>query len=235
MTWNLPNVITTSRLLLAPVFFFLLFQPDFSGRMAAFLVFVVAAVSDLWDGYLARRRGEITDYGKLVDPLADKLLLAAGLIPFYLLTPGDPVLGGLPLYDGIALWIVLVLLGREVVVTGLRMVAARRGQVIAARTAGKHKAFVQSIFVGAMALWMALRTGAVERGWGGGFWEGWVAFHGWFVTVTLTLALVLTIYSLILYLLSFSEEAAGPEGGAGRRGGGAPGAAPDAASDRDLG
>lgn len=203
MTWNLPNLITTGRILLAPALVYLLFHPTSGARIAAFVVFVVAAVSDLWDGWLARRRGEITDYGKLVDPLADKLLLAAALIPFYVLTRADPVLGGLPLYGHVSLWIVIVFLGRELIVTGLRTVAARRGEVVQARRAGKYKAFAQNLFIGGTILWMALRTAGAEGGWTGALWRAWQALNGWFVTVTLTGALVLTLVSLGLYLISF--------------------------------
>lgn len=203
MRWNLPNAITTVRILLAPVLVFLLYRPTMTGRLLAFTVFVVAAVSDLWDGWLARRRGEITDFGKLADPLADKLLLAAALIPLYLLSRSHPELAGLPLYGHVSLWIVLVLLGRELIVTVLRTMAARLGTVIQARRAGKYKAFTQNLFIGGMILWMALRTAAVERAWEGTLWDAWLGFHGWFVTVTLSAALFLTVLSLGLYLGSF--------------------------------
>lgn len=207
--WGPANFVTTGRLVLTPVLAFLLFQPGMGVRLVAFLVFLVAALSDLWDGYLARRRGEVSDYGKLVDPLADKLLLAAAIIPFYLITRGDPQMGGLPLYGHVSLWVVLVLLGREVLVTLVRTVVARQGTVVQARRAGKYKAFLQNVFIGATILWLAFRTGARERGWSGGFWEGWVDFHGWFVAVTLTVALVLTVYSMLLYLSTFRRALRG--------------------------
>ena len=203
MTWNLPNLITTGRIVMAPALVVLLFHPTAGARLAAFGVFVVAAVSDLWDGWLARRRGEITDYGKLVDPLADKLLLAAALVPFYLLTTREPMLGGFPVYGQVSLWIVIVFLGRELVVTGLRTLAVRRGEVVQASQAGKYKAFAQNLFIGGTILWMALRTAGVEGDWAGPAWRAWQAVNGWFVTVTLTVALVLTVVSLALYVASF--------------------------------
>lgn len=203
MRWNLPNVITVVRIALAPVLVFLLYRPSMTGRLLAFAVFVVAAVSDLWDGWLARRRGQITDFGKLIDPLADKLLLAAALVPLFLLSRSRPELAGLPLYGHVSLWIVLILLGRELVVTVLRTVAARLGTVIQARRSGKYKAFAQNLFIGSAILWMALRTAAVERGWGGDVWGAWQGFHGWFVAVTLSAALFLTVLSMVLYMGSF--------------------------------
>ena len=203
MRWNLPNAITVVRIALAPVLVFLLYLPSMTGRLLAFAVFVVAAVSDLWDGWLARRRGQITDFGKLADPLADKLLLAAALVPLYLLSRSRPELAGLPLYGHVSLWVVVILLGREVVVTVLRTMAARLGTVIQARKAGKYKAFAQNVFIGSTILWMALRTAAVEKAWRGAFWDAWQGFHGWFVTTTLSVALFLTVLSLALYLGSF--------------------------------
>lgn len=210
MTWNLPNAITAARIAMAPLLVWLLYHPTSTGRMVAFAVFVLAAVSDLWDGWLARRRGQITDHGKLLDPLADKLLLAAALIPFYLLTSDRPELAGLPLYGHVPLWVVLVLLGRELLVTGLRTVFARRGRVVQARKAGKYKAFVQNLFIGGMILWLALQSAAGLMA-GGGFWSSWEDFHGWWVTVTLSGAVLLTLWSMALYLAAFRD---GPDPGA---------------------
>ena len=83
---NLPNLITVARIILAVVVIPLLFVDRFGARLLAFMIFLVAAFSDLWDGYLARSRGLITDLGKLLDPIADKLLLVATFVPFYLLS-----------------------------------------------------------------------------------------------------------------------------------------------------
>ncbi len=200
---NLPNSITTLRVILTPLIIILLFQSNMTSRLVAFAFFLVAALSDLWDGYLARRRNQITNFGKLVDPVADKLLLVATLIPMYLLTLRHPYLGDLPLYDGIPLWVVVILLGRELAITTLRTFAARRGHVVGAGKAGKRKALAQNIFIGSMILWLAFRTGAEQRGWDGPFWSFWVQLNGWFVTVSLTIALYLTVYSMAVYLLSF--------------------------------
>lgn len=200
---NLPNAITTLRVLLAPVVTVLLFESTAGARLAAFVVFLVAALSDLVDGALARRRGEITDFGKLVDPLADKLLLVATLIPFYLITLRQPSLGMLPVYGGIELWVLLVFFGRELLITWLRTTAARRGIVVPASTLGKRKALAQSVFIGSMILWIAYRTAAIEGDWSGPLNRFWAGLHGWFTSVSLTVALILTLVSLVVYLLSF--------------------------------
>lgn len=200
---NLPNAITTLRVLLAPVVTVLLFESSASVRLIAFGVFLIAALSDLVDGALARRRGEITDFGKLVDPLADKLLLVATLIPFYLLTLRSPELGQIPLFGGIALWVLVVFFGRELLITWLRTASARRGIVVPATTLGKRKALAQSVFIGSMILWLAFRTASVERAWSGPLHRFWTGLHGWFTTISLIVALLLTIVSLVVYVVAF--------------------------------
>lgn len=202
MSLNLPNLITASRVLAAPVVAWMLLQPRPGLRVAAFALFVVAAVSDLWDGYLARKRGEVTSFGKIADPMADKLLLLCSLVPLYMLTTADPGLANLPVFGGIPLWVVLVLLGREIVVTVLRFTAARRGLVVAARYLGKRKAFVQNIFLGAAILWVGFRSAEVGEP-AHGLWTAFHPFHAWFTSSFLVLALALTVVSLFTYLIAF--------------------------------
>lgn len=208
MTRNLPNLITAGRIVAAPIVAVLLLQPRPAPRLLAFVLFVVAAVSDLWDGYLARSRDQVTSFGKLFDPIADKLLLLASLVPLYLVTSRQMELAGLPVFGAIPLWAVIVLLGRELLVTALRFFAVRRGRVVAARHLGKRKALVQNIFIGAAILWVSFHTpgfGAPEAG----AWTAFSEFHGWFTTAFLTAALVLTVVSAALYLATFSRIFAG--------------------------
>lgn len=204
---NLPNAITTMRIVLAPITALLLLQPGTRSRLLAMGVFLVAALSDLADGALARQRGEITDFGKLVDPIADKLLLVATLLPFYLLTRADPELGRLPLFGGIGLWVLLVFFGREVAVTWLRARAARRGTVVPAQKAGKYKAFSQNVFIGSMILWLAYRSAVTTGGGRLPLGPGWDAFHGWFTAISLIVALGLTVYSFFVYMRAFRPPA----------------------------
>jgi CDP-diacylglycerol---glycerol-3-phosphate 3-phosphatidyltransferase len=201
---NLPNLITIGRIFLALLIIPLLFVDQFSWRLVAFLVFLAAAFSDLWDGHLARSRRLITDLGKLLDPLADKLLLAATLIPFYLLSQRAGPEGRFPWFGGVfPLWIVLVIFGRELFITLFRGWAARRGVVIAAGRSGKYKAVFQNIFIGAVILWYALQSAARARGWGGPIWYTWEAFHFSFSVIVLAVAVVLTVYSLAVYLWNY--------------------------------
>ena len=202
---NLPNLITVVRIALAVVLFPLLLVDSFAARLAAFIIFLIAAFSDLWDGHLARSRGLITDLGKLLDPLADKLLLAATLIPFYLLSRQGGVDGRFPWFGyTLPLWIVVVIFGREVFITLFRSYAVRRGVVIAANQAGKYKAVFQNIASGGAILWYALQSRARAAGWHVEVWQGWERFHFAFVTVTLGIAVVLTVYSLLTYLWSYA-------------------------------
>ena len=196
---TLPNALTVLRVVLAPAIFFLVFLSGFGARALAFVLFLVAALSDVWDGHLARKHGWITDFGKLMDPVADKLLLAATFVPFYILSRRpDP--GPLPFLGSLPLWIILVIFGREALVTGLRMFAARRGLVLPAGRAGKQKALLQNLFIGSTLAWYAIRAAAADAHWSGPLWAAWQTFHGTVVASTLVLAVGLTIYSLAVYL-----------------------------------
>jgi CDP-diacylglycerol--glycerol-3-phosphate 3-phosphatidyltransferase len=201
---NLPNLITIARIGLAIVIVPLLFVDDLAMRLLAFVVFLVAAFSDLWDGHLARSRGLITDLGKLLDPIADKLLVAATFIPFYILSHRPGPAAEFPWFGRVfPLWIMLLIFGREIFITIFRGYAARRGVVIAAGKSGKYKAVFQNVFIGSAILWYALRSAALEHGWDGPTWRGWELFHFSFSVVVLGIAVLLTIYSLIDYLWSY--------------------------------
>jgi CDP-diacylglycerol---glycerol-3-phosphate 3-phosphatidyltransferase len=135
--WNIANALTVSRLVLVPVFGWLLLADDGDSdrlRTAAFAVFAVAAATDRFDGDLARRRGTVTDFGKLVDPIADKALTGMAFI-------GLSVLGELPW------WVTAVVLIRELGVTALRFWVIRIG-VIAASPGGKLKTALQTLALG---------------------------------------------------------------------------------------
>jgi CDP-diacylglycerol---glycerol-3-phosphate 3-phosphatidyltransferase len=128
---TLPNLLTGYRFLVVPFLLYLL-QPDMGAMvgMAAFVLYLSAALTDLADGYIARRRKIETALGKLIDPLADKVLVAAALI---LLIPMDRV----------PAWVALVILARELMITGLRGVAAAAGVVVGASKLGKYKSVLQ--------------------------------------------------------------------------------------------
>ncbi|HEU4763146.1 MAG TPA: CDP-diacylglycerol--glycerol-3-phosphate 3-phosphatidyltransferase [Gemmatimonadales bacterium] len=200
--WTLPNIITLVRIALTPVIALLPFIQGYWPKFIAFLVFLIAAVSDVWDGWLARRRKEVTDLGKLLDPVADKLLLVATLLPIYFISRTRHDLYDIPLWGSIPLWVCLLLLGREFAMTAFRQWARHRGVVIPAQGVGKFKTVVQNIFIGATMLWFTYRDARKPLGWGDSpFWRFWNSFHGWFVAITLGVALVLTISSFTIYLV----------------------------------
>lgn len=200
--WTLPNIITLVRIALTPVIALLPFIQGYWPKFIAFVVFLIAAVSDVWDGWLARRRHQVTDLGKLLDPVADKLLLVATLIPIYFISQTRHDLYDIPLWGSVPLWVCALLIGREFAMTAFRQWARHRGVVIPAEGVGKFKAVFQNIYIGATMIWFAYRDAAKPLGWvNSPFWRFWNSFHGWFVAVTLGIALVLTITSFVTYLV----------------------------------
>lgn len=200
---TLPNLITIGRILACPGVFALVFYPSVTTRLLSFVLFLAAAFSDLWDGYLARKHGQVTDLGKLLDPLADKLLLAATFIPFYVLSHRGEAVGSLPWWGTLPLWVVLLIFGRELAVTLFRAWAAGKGVVISAGKSGKWKAFTQNLFIGGTLLWYPLHMLSIERNWPGGFWDIWSVIHGAWIGITLSVAILLTVYSMVDYFWSY--------------------------------
>jgi CDP-diacylglycerol--glycerol-3-phosphate 3-phosphatidyltransferase len=131
---NVPNALTMLRIVAVPVVVVALLEESPSGDVIAAAVFALAALTDGLDGYIARRRKEITTFGKLMDPLADKLLVTAALVSLVSL-------------NRIQAWIAMVIIAREFAVTGLRSLAAERGVVIAASWLGKVKTALQVVAV----------------------------------------------------------------------------------------
>lgn len=129
---NLPNGMTLFRVVLTPVFMILMLAQFPHHYIAALTVFVIASITDALDGQLARRHGRITDFGKFMDPLADKMLTTAAWLCFMDLGLGMGMI-----------WAVIIVLAREFLVTSLRLMAAKSGQVIAASLWGKIKTAVQ--------------------------------------------------------------------------------------------
>jgi CDP-diacylglycerol--glycerol-3-phosphate 3-phosphatidyltransferase len=140
--WNLPNTVTMLRIAVVPVFLFMPLALSVSGSRFMAWAFIIAALSDILDGWLARRdegRG-VTRIGKLLDPLADKLIVSTALIMLL-------AVGRIPLWGA---GMVVVIVGRELAVTGLRGIASSQGHVVAASGAGKLKTLAQNIATGAL-------------------------------------------------------------------------------------
>jgi CDP-diacylglycerol--glycerol-3-phosphate 3-phosphatidyltransferase len=130
--WNIPNLLTSFRIFSIPLIVVLLTSPGPLPSFLAALVFTIAALTDLLDGYFARLHKRETAVGKLLDPMADKLLILSGMIML------------IPL-DRIPAWMVVLIIGREVAITGLRGIASAEGVVIAASRWGKGKTVFQSL------------------------------------------------------------------------------------------
>ena len=131
-TWTTANIVTLVRICFTPVIALLPFIDGYWPKLICFIVFVLVAFTDMLDGYLARSRGEVTDLGKLLDPLADKLLLFATLIPIYWISKERQAEYGIPVWGSIPLWATLLMIGRELAMTVFRQWAKARGVVIAA-------------------------------------------------------------------------------------------------------
>ena len=127
---NIPNALTVARILLVPVLVVALIEGTPNGSVVAVVVFAIAAVTDGLDGYIARRRDSIMTFGKVMDPIADKLLIVAALIVLVSL-------------DRLAAWVAMVIIARELAVSGLRVAAGQQGLVIAASPLGKLKTHLQ--------------------------------------------------------------------------------------------
>lgn len=135
MEMNLPNKLTVLRVILIPVFLAALFlAPAPMNRYAAVLIFIIASLTDLLDGKIARKYNMVTNFGKFMDPLADKLLVMSALVSMV-------ALGDLPA------WVVIVILAREFAITGFRTLAVEAGIVLAASWWGKVKTTVQMVMI----------------------------------------------------------------------------------------
>jgi phosphatidylglycerophosphate synthase len=218
---NLPNAITVGRIAAAPFIGVLPFYPSASVRYTAFCLYVVAAVTDYVDGHLARSRNSVTDTGRLLDPLADKLLLFATLIPMSILMAGRanwmaPLLdrsgeashfafitpiGSVPL----PWWVVLIIVSRELFMMIFRQAAARRGRVISAIGPAKWKTAFQSLWVGSAFFWFGARTLAAEQGWNSTAWNAFAQFNGTVGALAMVTAVVLTLYSVWLYVRQYGS------------------------------
>ena len=173
--WNLPNAITIVRIVLAPIFFWMLLADggeDGWLRWGAAALFIIAIATDGIDGHIARSRGLVTDLGKILDPIADKLLTSGALVCL-------SILGELPW------WVTAIIVVREVGITVWRLVELRRGNVVPASSGGKLKTVVQSV---AISLFLVPLDSLV------GSWIVWV---NW---VAMAAALILTVWSGLLYV-----------------------------------
>ncbi len=184
---NLPNKLTVSRLVLTVGFLLAVFARSAGGDTLALVIFIGASLTDWYDGHLARRQRQITRFGILMDPLADKVLICSAFIAFVdrNLMPG---------------WMVVIIVARELAITGLRLLAAAQQQVLAAENFGKHKTVSQIVAI------LTILVAAAYPSWGpAGRWvfgwpvwgQAWVVHFAWAAQWA---AVVFTLVSGGLYL-----------------------------------
>ena len=136
MVWTLPNLLSFIRILIIPVIVYLLTYNDRASSLMAAALFLFASITDYFDGYLARRTRSVSDLGKILDPLADKLLVASVLIMLAAMNrPDEP---------SVPAWLVVVILAREIAVTIVRGIALTEGIVMQAEKLGKYKFILQA-------------------------------------------------------------------------------------------
>ena len=171
---NVPNLLSISRILAVPVFIVLMLEPTPLRALLAGIVFSIASVTDWLDGYLARKWGQVTKIGKLLDPIADKILVTSALITLVDIAR-------------IPSWIAIVIIGREIAVTGLRAMAASEGIIMAAENMGKWKVGAQITAVLCLVLDYHLGT-------------DWLSDIG---RIAIFIAMVLAVVSGMRYVIDY--------------------------------
>ena len=179
MVWTLPNLLSLFRILIIPLLVYLLTFPDRNSALLAAVLFIFAALTDYFDGYLARRTQSVSDVGKILDPLADKLMVASALVMLAALDrPNEP---------SVPAWLVVVILARETAVTVIRGIALAEGIVMQAEALGKYKFILQAFAIVALMVHY--------RYWGFDFYAAGLYF--------LTLSAVVAIWSGVNYHVQF--------------------------------
>ncbi len=176
---NIPNLLSLSRILSVPVFIILMLEPNPVRALAAGVVFSLASATDWLDGYLARKWGQVTKVGKLLDPIADKILIMSALVILVEIRS-----------DVVHSWIAIVIIGREFAVTGLRAIASSEGIIIPAETVGKYKVGAQITAVLSLLLDYYLT-------------REWLRDIG---SVALWVAMILSVYSAVRYFRTYWKQ-----------------------------
>ena len=186
---NLPNILTISRVVLAIVLVFLLEEGSSTGNILAAIVFAIAASTDFYDGHLAKKKGVVSNFGKIMDPIADKILLLS-------------TFGVFAHIGQIHWWMFIVIAIREILVTASRLVMMRQGQVLAAERAGKIKTVVQIVAVSAILLYLVAQQSEYCSFWFYNVQRIWADVN----YILMLVAVILTVYSGIDYFRNKSTK-----------------------------
>ncbi len=177
---NLPNKLTISRIILACFFIFFLFIKGPGAKFFALAIFLIASITDYYDGLIARKRNSVTDFGRIMDPIADKILIIGGFLAFVEM-------------EIIPAWMVMVIIARELVITGIRILALSKKKVLSAEIAGKHKTVSQIVAVLSILIFLIIRDS--------GFTFHYIGYYREGVFVLMLITVLMTITSGISFML----------------------------------
>lgn len=158
---RLPNQLTFLRIVLTFIFMIFLFLGGIGSRITALILFSLASLTDLYDGRLARKYNIVSDFGKLMDPIADKILVLGAFLAFVEMRL-------------IPAWMVIVIVIRESFITGFRLIALRQGKVLAAEEAGKYKTVSQMVTIFLILIFLIVKEFLIERA----LWNSHIEFYG---------------------------------------------------------
>jgi CDP-diacylglycerol--glycerol-3-phosphate 3-phosphatidyltransferase len=177
---NLPNKLTISRIILAGIFILFLFVRGVGAKFVALAVFLIASLTDYYDGLIARKKGIITDFGRLMDPIADKILVLGGFLAFVEMKI-------------IPAWVVMVIIARELLITGIRILALSKKKVLSAEMAGKHKTVSQIVAVVSILVFLIIRDS--------GFTFRYIDYYKSIIYVLMLITVAMTLASGISYTI----------------------------------
>jgi CDP-diacylglycerol--glycerol-3-phosphate 3-phosphatidyltransferase len=181
---NIANRITLLRIVLTFVFMFFLFGEGLWSKAISLLIFTFAALSDLYDGWIANKKNIVTDFGKLMDPIADKILVLAAFAAFVQM-------------QLIEAWMFVIIISREILITSLRLFALNKGKVLAATRVGKHKTLSQMVVIFAILGFVVLKEVMLRFFTWNPYWERLFCLG---IYVLMLATVCLTLYSGISYL-----------------------------------
>ena len=181
---NIANKLTLSRIILTFVFMFFLFQPGLWAKAISLSIFIFAALSDFFDGRIAQKKNMVTDFGRLMDPIADKILVLAAFAVFVQM-------------QLIEAWMFVIIISREILITSLRLFALNKGKVLSASRAGKHKTLSQMLVILAILGFIVLKEAIKMYSTWNPTWEK-LFRNGIHILMLFTVGL--TLYSGLSYL-----------------------------------
>ena len=180
---SLPNRLTIVRIFLTFVFMFFVFQVGLTPKIIALVIFLLASLTDFYDGYYAKKYNLISDFGKLMDPIADKFLVLTAFFVFMVM-------------HLIPAWMFIVILIREVTVTLIRLRAMRQGKILAAEQAGKIKTVLQVVTILAILIFIVLAETNLSGHWSARLGQ----FHQWVIIPLMLAVVAVTLFSGIFFL-----------------------------------